>query len=183
MFFCDFLGPQRLYQRIEGRRLVHTSYLTGFEKDVVSGGKARAPDTLRRYGLPEQMDLERYQKNFGFPLAKPGLKSVMIPKGQTQQFASIAHPIGSLGLTRLCLASSNARSTRFVAFIDGSAGWDTSIRRFLEGLFQKSGKPDLTSAAGCPEVFKVGGNSQQVIDSFKYAQDEGTFSQAVGWRT
>ena len=118
MFFCDFLGPQRLYQRIEGRRLVHTSYLTGFEKDVVSGGKARAPDTLRRYGLPEQMDLERYQKNFGFPLAKPGLKSVMIPKGQTQQFASIAHPIGSLGLTRLCLASSNARSTRFVAFID-----------------------------------------------------------------
>jgi len=55
---------------------VHTNYLTGFEKDAVSGGKARAPDTLRRYGLPEQIDLERYQKNFSFPLAKPALKSV-----------------------------------------------------------------------------------------------------------
>ena len=45
----------------------------------------------------------------------------------------------------------------------------------LESLFQKSGK---LSAAGCPEVFKVGGNSQPVIDSFKSAQHEGVFSQS-----
>jgi hypothetical protein len=60
----------------KGGDWVHTNYLTGFEKEAVSSGKARAPDTLRRYGLPEQIDIERYQRKFDSPLSKPALKSV-----------------------------------------------------------------------------------------------------------
>jgi hypothetical protein len=68
-----------------------------------------------------------------------------------------------------------------VVFINGSAGCRCLAGgATLEALFQKSGKPDLTSAAGCPEVFKVGGNSRQAFDSFKYAQDEGTFRKQLG---
>jgi hypothetical protein len=69
-----------------------------------------------------------------------------------------------------------------VVFIDGSAA-AMLASALPRRLFQKSGKPDLTSAAGCAEVFKVGGNSQQAIDSFKYAQPDGTLPQAAGGRT
>jgi hypothetical protein len=60
----------------KGGDWIHTNYLTGFEKDAVSLGKERAPETLRHYGLPDRLDVNRYQRKFDFPLAKPALESV-----------------------------------------------------------------------------------------------------------
>jgi hypothetical protein len=56
---------------------VHTNYLVGFEKEVISSGKTRAPETLRRYGLPEQIEIKQYEKRFDFPLSAPALESLM----------------------------------------------------------------------------------------------------------
>lgn len=55
---------------------VHANDLTGFEKDAISLGKARAPETLRHYGLPDRIDLNRYLHKFDFPLAPTALESV-----------------------------------------------------------------------------------------------------------
>jgi hypothetical protein len=60
----------------KGGDWIHTNYLTGFEKDALSRGKARAPETLRHYGLPDRIDISRYQRDFDLPLNKTALESV-----------------------------------------------------------------------------------------------------------
>jgi hypothetical protein len=55
---------------------IHSNYLTGSDSDAVTFGRARAPATLRHYGLPQQIDIQQYRRKFASPLAKTALESV-----------------------------------------------------------------------------------------------------------
>lgn len=43
---------------------IHSNYLTGSDSDAVTFGRARAPATLRHYGLPQQIDIQQYRRKF-----------------------------------------------------------------------------------------------------------------------
>jgi hypothetical protein len=60
----------------KGGDWIHPNDLTGFDSDAVTFGRARAPETLRHYGLPQQIDIQQYRRKFASPLAKIALESV-----------------------------------------------------------------------------------------------------------
>jgi hypothetical protein len=55
---------------------IHPNYLTGFDSDAVTFGRARAPETLRHNGPTQRIDIQQYRRKFASPLAQKALESV-----------------------------------------------------------------------------------------------------------